>query len=125
MSKTMKVIVAAALGFAAGILLAPKSGKETRQDLKDKANDKKDLLDAKVEQVKGAVRDSVVSLKQGAGNVGVEAEELATSARASAVKLSKEATKLGVEAKVRGKRVAKEAKQTARLVKQDVKNNVK
>lgn len=125
MSKTIKVILAAAVGFAAGILLAPKSGKETRQDLKDTAHDKKDLLDARVEQVKGAVRDSVVSLKHGASNVGVEAEELATSARTSAQKVSKEATKLAHEAQVRGKRVAKEAKQTARLVKEDVKNNVK
>jgi gas vesicle protein len=125
MSKTMKVIVAAAIGFAAGVLLAPKSGKETRQELKDKATDKKEQLDAKVEQVKGAVRDSVASLKHGASNAGVEAEELATSARSSAQKVSKEAAKLAHEAQVRGKRVAKEAQQTARLVKEDVKNNVK
>lgn len=125
MSKTMKVIVAAAIGFAAGVLLAPKSGKETRQDLKDKAADKKQLLDTKVEQVKGAVRDGVVSLKHGAGNAGTEAEEFATSARSSAQKVSKEATKLAHEAQVRGKRVATEAKQTAQLVKDDIKNNVK
>lgn len=124
MSKTMKLIIATAIGFAAGVLLAPKSGKETRQDLKDKAAEKKELLDVKVEQVKGAVRDSVVSLKHGASNAGTEAEGLATSARSSAQKVSKEATNLAHEAQVRGKRVAKEAKQTAELVKEDIKKNV-
>jgi len=41
MSKAAKVAIAAAAGFVAGILLAPKSGKETRKDLKDKAMDVK------------------------------------------------------------------------------------
>ena len=42
MSKTAKkmvitTVVAAAAGYVAGILTAPKSGRETRQDIKDKA----------------------------------------------------------------------------------------
>jgi gas vesicle protein len=37
MSKVIKVAVAAAAGFVAGILFAPKSGKEIREDLKHKA----------------------------------------------------------------------------------------
>ena len=39
MSKFVKVVAAAAAGFVAGILLAPKSGKETRADIKAKADD--------------------------------------------------------------------------------------
>jgi gas vesicle protein len=34
MSKVVKIAAAAAVGFVAGILLAPKSGKETRADIK-------------------------------------------------------------------------------------------
>ena len=54
MSKTTNVILAAAAGFIAGILLAPKSGKETRQQLKDKAQDAQGRANDKAEQVKGA-----------------------------------------------------------------------
>ena len=41
MSKFVKVVAAAAAGFVAGILLAPKSGKETRADIKAKADEVK------------------------------------------------------------------------------------
>ena len=37
MKKVLAIIGAVAAGFTAGILTAPKSGKETRKDLKDKA----------------------------------------------------------------------------------------
>jgi gas vesicle protein len=37
MKKVLAIIGAIAAGFTAGILTAPKSGKETRKDLKDKA----------------------------------------------------------------------------------------
>ena len=36
MKKLLTVVGAAAAGFVAGILTAPKSGKETRKDLKKK-----------------------------------------------------------------------------------------
>ena len=41
MSKLVKLAVAAVGGFVAGILLAPKSGKETREELKLKADEAK------------------------------------------------------------------------------------
>ena len=41
MSKLIKLVLAAAGGFVAGVLLAPKSGKETREDLKAKAEEAK------------------------------------------------------------------------------------
>ena len=37
-------LIGAALGFAAGVLLAPASGKETREALGDKANEAKDAI---------------------------------------------------------------------------------
>ena len=41
MRKVLTVLGAAVAGFAAGVLTAPKSGKETRKDLKKKANELK------------------------------------------------------------------------------------
>ena len=61
MKKVLAIIGAAAAGFAAGILTAPKSGKETRKDLKKKAV----KLKADTEKVAGkaaaVAKDSVDS----------------------------------------------------------------
>ena len=54
MSKVVKVVAAAAVGFVAGILLAPKSGKETRADIKAKAEELKDGAEKKLNEVKKA-----------------------------------------------------------------------
>ncbi|MEO7904973.1 MAG: YtxH domain-containing protein [Candidatus Saccharimonadales bacterium] len=110
MSKIVKVIGAAAAGFVAGILLAPKSGKETRADIKEKAVDAKHYAGEKAEHIKGAVADGVESLKQGAGKVGDEAKNFAKSAKKSASVVGKEAGKLSDEAKTRASRLADEAK---------------
>ena len=46
-SAILGTLLAVGVGFAAGILLAPASGKETRKNIGDKADDwKKDLEDA-------------------------------------------------------------------------------
>lgn len=70
MKKVLAIIGAAAAGFAAGILTAPKSGKETRKDLKKKAI----KLKADTEKVAGkaaaVAKDSVDSLKVGSRKVG-------------------------------------------------------
>ena len=50
MSKLIKVVFATVAGFAAGILMAPKSGKETRADLKKKAEEAKQTAELKAEQ---------------------------------------------------------------------------
>jgi gas vesicle protein len=41
MGKVDNIVLVALGGFVAGLLLAPKSGKETRQDIMDKTNDLK------------------------------------------------------------------------------------
>jgi gas vesicle protein len=50
MSKLAKVAVVAGLGVAAGMLLAPKSGKENRNDLKKKVEQAKKYVNEKAEQ---------------------------------------------------------------------------
>lgn len=52
-------IIGAVAGVVAGVLTAPKSGKETRADLKNRANELKDEATDKAEQVKGKA-DKVV-----------------------------------------------------------------
>lgn len=54
-------LVGGAVGAAAGLLLAPKSGKETREDIKNKAN-----------EVATNVKQTV---KKGADNIKMEAEK--------------------------------------------------
>lgn len=68
------VLTAAAAGFAAGILTAPKSGKETRADLKLKAGKLKASATKKAKSVASKtgdivenVKDEAIDLKKRAG----------------------------------------------------------
>jgi gas vesicle protein len=56
MNKTLSFLVAAAGGFVAGVLLAPKSGKETRQELKEKAMDYKGKANDGLDEAKKGAR---------------------------------------------------------------------
>ena len=58
MKKLLTVIGAAVAGVAAGILMAPKSGKETREDIKKKAQEFSSEAEKRTEQAKGAAKDS-------------------------------------------------------------------
>lgn len=53
-------LIAGAAGYLAGILTAPKSGKETRQDIADKAGDVKDSAEDQLkdlnEELKGLIK---------------------------------------------------------------------
>src|SRR5665647_1015963 len=59
--------IAATVGVAAGVLLAPKSGKETRQDIMDKAEDvvetTKEIAHKKVEFVKDSASQAAHEIK--------------------------------------------------------------
>lgn len=114
--KAAKVAIAALAGFTAGILLAPKSGKETRADIKQKAEEAKDKASEKSHQVKGAMKDGYKSVRTGAGHVADEVKDFGRSARTSADGLAS-------EAKTRAGRVADEAKSTRRSVKEDIDKN--
>ena len=86
MKKVLAIIGAAAAGFAAGILTAPKRGKETRKDLKKKAI----KLKADTEKVAGkaaaVAKDSVDSLKVGSRKVGDAVTETAKDVKGNVEK---------------------------------------
>lgn len=107
MSKALNALFAAAAGFAAGILLAPKPGKETREDIKNKALETKEQMDKKAGQ-------TVEAVKEGATRAEAEAREMAKSLRKSAGTFKAEANFLGHEAKERAGRVADKTKETAK-----------
>lgn len=55
--------VAAGLGYAAGILTAPKSGKETRHDIQDKAVHTKQELTKKLEDLNADLNEAITKGK--------------------------------------------------------------
>ncbi len=79
-------LIGAAVGFAAGILLAPQSGKETRDLLGEKASDTKDAINdvahkamASIKEVKDSVEKS---LKNDVAVAAREAEKLKNEVKA-------------------------------------------
>jgi len=80
MSRTTKLFVAVAAGFVAGVLLAPKSGKETRQELKTRALEAKEFTNKKSRQAKNAARDAGMfknKLRNHADRLAVEGKRTA------------------------------------------------
>ena len=79
-------LIGAAVGFAAGILLAPQTGKETRDMLGDKATDAKDAINDVAHKAMASlkeVKDSVErSLKSDANLAANEAQKLKNEAKA-------------------------------------------
>ncbi len=73
-------LLGAAAGFLTGILVAPKSGKETRQDIKTSANKAKDATLEKADELKvkakGAAADVSGKAKNVADDVSAKAEEI-------------------------------------------------
>jgi gas vesicle protein len=118
MSKTaIKLVAAAAVGFVAGVLLAPKRGEETIEDIKRKALDAKDYADAKAERLQRVAQRGYATLRSGAEDIGEEVGEFVTHAKTSGAKLSR-------EAKTRGKRVATKAETTGRRVRRQAEEDL-
>lgn len=109
MSKVVRTALAVAAGFAAGVLLAPKSGKETREDIKNKALEGKEMADKKAGEVAEVA-------KKGAAKASAEVKGMAKSARKSAEAVRAEANYLGHEAK---ERVSRTTDKTKRAAKED------
>lgn len=86
MKKALAVVGVAVAGFVAGILTAPKSGKETRADLKKKADSLKKEASVKAKQAKAAAKDAASSLKSGAHKVGEVATETARDVKGNVEK---------------------------------------
>lgn len=86
MKKALAIIGAAAAGFAAGILTAPKSGKETRKDLKKKASKLKADTEKVAVKATAVAKDSVDSLKVGSRKVGDAVTETAKDVKGNVEK---------------------------------------
>lgn len=129
MTKTTKMLAVAALGFTAGILLAPKTGAQTRKELKNGAAYAKKFLSTKADVAKQAAYDAQGAVVDAVDEVNDEALAMTKSAKASARKVGREATieakKLQSEARTRASRVATTAKKTADKVKRDTKARLK
>lgn len=91
MSRMINVLTAAIGGFIAGILLAPKSGKETREDLMNKAREAKDVATEQVDRVKDGVKEGYESMRSNAQDAAKEAKEFGQSVKQSASDLKAEA----------------------------------
>jgi gas vesicle protein len=62
-------VVGLGIGVAVGMLLAPRSGEETRQLLREKADEGKDYLRAKTDESKEFVRRRGTELRESAGDL--------------------------------------------------------
>src|SRR6185295_10082660 len=62
-------IVGLGIGVAVGMLLAPRSGEETRQLLREKADEGKDYLRTKADESKEFVRRRGTELRESAGDL--------------------------------------------------------
>jgi gas vesicle protein len=57
-------LVAGVAGYVTGLLTAPKSGKETRQDIEDKVSDVKDSAEAQLEELNDELHNLIKTTKQ-------------------------------------------------------------
>lgn len=87
------IILGAVAGVVTGILTAPKSGKETRQDLKDKAADLRGSAERKL-------KDAHKELDKMAADARVKASKLQGQAKAELDDYAKKADQLKEKAKV-------------------------
>ena len=76
----------AAVGAVAALLTAPKSGKETREDLLKKAEEMGKTAQKRADQAKLAAKDSAESIKQGAHKVSDAAVETARGVKGNVEK---------------------------------------
>lgn len=124
MSRVAKIILAAVGGFVAGVLLAPKSGAETRKDLQKQVKKAAGSAEVKANQAKAAARESAKTVSHSAKDVEAEVVAFGTSAKATADKIAAEAAELGGEARRRGARVVETARTTAKTVADDTKKHL-
>ena len=82
-------LLAAAAGYVAGILTAPKSGKETRGDIKDAAQKGVEKTEAELKKAKEKVGEAVDTAKDRANQLTGRAKEKATVALEEAKRKTK------------------------------------
>ncbi|MCL2451671.1 YtxH domain-containing protein [Candidatus Saccharibacteria bacterium] len=79
-------VIGGAIGAVAGLLSAPKSGKETRADLKKKADEAKEFAGEKTKEAKKAARKVVKKAKKAGQDVLNYGEDDKTTKKPSAKK---------------------------------------
>lgn len=97
-------IVAGMVGAALGMLFAPKSGKQLREDMRHRMDDTKHSASEQRDKMREAYRENSADVKD-------------TVHRAM-----QEVGELGEEAKIRASRIADDARKTSRRVKDDVRS---
>ena len=112
MTKFNNVVLLAVGSFIAGILLAPKSGKETRQDLMNKRDEYKAKAEAGFAEVKKGAKDVKHEVEDGFDSVKGIAKDAAVDAKATAGRLKSEATLRGEAIKEKSQRTAEEIKRS-------------
>ena len=91
MGKTTNLILVAAGSFIAGVLLAPKSGKRTREELRKKAAEYKGKASDGLEEVKTGAGYVKEEFKEGAESMKGIAKDAMTDVKRSAGRMKKEA----------------------------------
>lgn len=81
MTKLTNMVLIGAGSFIAGMLLAPKSGKETRRDLMDKANEYKDKANDGIEQMKKSANSAKDDLAEGVESMKDTAKDAVKSVK--------------------------------------------
>ena len=120
MKKLLGVVAAAAAGYVAGVLFAPKSGEETRKDLKARKDELVDKATVKKEQAKEVFGESSETVKKGAADISDEATDFGKKASTSASRIGKEAKSIGTQAKRSLGRAADTATKTGKDVSESV-----
>ena len=120
MKKVLGIAAAAIAGYVAGVLVAPKSGKETREDLMQKKDELGAQAADKKAQAKEVFDESSEAVKKGASDISSEAASFGKKAKTSAEKVSKEASKLGTQGKRSLGRMSDTAAKTSKEVSSSV-----
>jgi len=95
-----KFLTGVAIGVGLGILFAPKSGAETRKELKEKLDDLyAKAKDLKIEDVKNAIQKKVQEIKEGIADL--DGEKVAEIAKDKAAKVKAKAEELYNTAKAK------------------------
>lgn len=114
MSKALNVLVAAVGGFVAGVLLAPKSGKETRQDLMNKKDEYMDKAKAGLNEVREGASNIKDELASGADAVKETAKNAAGQVGDAAKRVRSQVADTAESVKKSANETAKDTKRSAR-----------
>ena len=90
MGKLANMVMIAAGSFVAGILLAPKSGKEIRRDLMNRANNYKSKASDSLDQVKKGADSVKNEVAEGAESIKNEVAKRAKSVKEDIAETSKD-----------------------------------